>query len=485
MMHNEHVIICGLGHVGFRVFELLSSLGMQITVISDRTADDKRDKAMASGCRYLEADAQSDSVLLDAGIREAHCIMALTDDDLANISIINDARRLNPAIRIIARMYDTELGAHIAREFRICNIFSTSSIAAPVFINALAGHSLLGTITLANRTYSIHENSNDATTKQIPLHFTGDNSPTLYAAESNMGDHCGCKHSQIWKWLGIAASPALGKLRKTVALIMAVVLLAALFLSFAMPIDLIDAIYFVTTTITTVGYGDISFMQAPVYLKLFGCLLMLSGALLLTVLFSTVTDILLSEKLTRFAGGLPVPKSGHLILTGASKVGVRIAQEVIEKGEELVILQDDKTGEFPLEILRRAAVIGGSPRSSDTLARANIAAACGLIAVSDNDVENLGTALAAKKENSQMVCVARLFDATLGAKLQGQLSIDRIMSVSAIAAPYFAAAALGGKIHMALVWRSHLLYLKSKDGRGESIEKMVCVSEILEETTNC
>jgi Trk K+ transport system NAD-binding subunit len=129
MMHNEHVIICGLGHVGFRVFELLSSLGMQITVISDRTADDKRDKAMASGCRYLEADAQSDSVLLDAGIREAHCIMALTDDDLANISIINDARRLNPAIRIIARMYDTELGAHIAREFRICNIFSTSSIA--------------------------------------------------------------------------------------------------------------------------------------------------------------------------------------------------------------------------------------------------------------------------------------------------------------------------------------------------------------------
>ena len=48
----------------------------------------------------------------------------------------------------------------------------------------------------------------------------------------------------------------------------------------------VDAIYFVVTTATTTGYGDISLKDGPDWLKLFGCLVMLAGGALLGILFS-------------------------------------------------------------------------------------------------------------------------------------------------------------------------------------------------------
>ena len=47
MKQNDTVIICGLGHVGFRVFELLDSLGMVLTVISDRALTERINRVTA------------------------------------------------------------------------------------------------------------------------------------------------------------------------------------------------------------------------------------------------------------------------------------------------------------------------------------------------------------------------------------------------------------------------------------------------------
>src|SRR2546421_106602 len=58
-----------------------------------------------------------------------------------------------------------------------------------------------------------------------------------------------------------------------VAMTLSFLLLAAV-LVFAAALHLrpIDALYFVVTTATTTGYGDISLHDAPAWLKLFGCM---------------------------------------------------------------------------------------------------------------------------------------------------------------------------------------------------------------------
>ena len=61
----------------------------------------------------------------------------------------------------------------------------------------------------------------------------------------------------------------------------------------------IDALYFSTETIATVGYGDFSFVDQPTWLRLFGILLMFAGVTTTAVLMAFVADLLLSRRIAQ------------------------------------------------------------------------------------------------------------------------------------------------------------------------------------------
>lgn len=90
-------IVCGFGRFGQALFEALSGEGITCTVV-------EADPALAACVpgsiigRGTEAE-----VLLQAGIGEASGIIAGTDNDTNNLSIIITARRLNPKLFVIAR----------------------------------------------------------------------------------------------------------------------------------------------------------------------------------------------------------------------------------------------------------------------------------------------------------------------------------------------------------------------------------------------
>ena len=48
-----HVIICGLGHIGFRSFELFQQLGIKVAVITDNTSEDWRKKVESVGGLFI------------------------------------------------------------------------------------------------------------------------------------------------------------------------------------------------------------------------------------------------------------------------------------------------------------------------------------------------------------------------------------------------------------------------------------------------
>jgi voltage-gated potassium channel Kch len=207
-------------------------------------------------------------------------------------------------------------------------------------------------------------------------------------------------------------------------------------------LPLVDAYYFVVTTITTTGYGDISLRSAPAWVKVYGTLVMISGCGLFAVLFSVITDVLLRTRLgdvmARGAAGL----SGHVVVAGMGNVGIRVLRELAGHGEELVAVQKDQDGPFGAVARTLAPMIVGDAATMETLRRAGAAGARTVLALTNDDLANLSVAVAARKLNPSCRIVARIYDGVLAGLVSGSLGIDAVVSQADAAAPTFVAAAL-------------------------------------------
>jgi Trk K+ transport system NAD-binding subunit len=209
-----------------------------------------------------------------------------------------------------------------------------------------------------------------------------------------------------------------------------------------MGLSTVDAFYFVVTTITTVGYGDLSFMEAPAVLKLYGAFLMLCGAALLATLFSIVTDAILGERFRDVLARGCAQSRGHVIVAGLGSIGYRLVKELARNGEAVVAIEKQQAGEFVQPAREQATVVFGNARTAEALRRAGVAGAKALVAATDNDLVNLSAGLAAKHVNPACRVVVRVFESRLAAKMRDSLGLDAVLSVSAAAAPTFVGSAL-------------------------------------------
>ncbi len=90
-------ILCGYGRFGKAVHEKLRAEGVSATIIEEKPEMTEAPQGTVVG-RGTEA-----STLLEANIGEAVGIVAGTDDDSNNLSIVMTARELNPSLFIVAR----------------------------------------------------------------------------------------------------------------------------------------------------------------------------------------------------------------------------------------------------------------------------------------------------------------------------------------------------------------------------------------------
>lgn len=67
----------------------------------------------AGGQRTLEAVEATEAVLAEAGVERAAALALVYDDDETNIRAALTARRLNPRLRLVLRLYNRRLGQHI------------------------------------------------------------------------------------------------------------------------------------------------------------------------------------------------------------------------------------------------------------------------------------------------------------------------------------------------------------------------------------
>jgi voltage-gated potassium channel len=134
--YKDHVIVCGVGKVGYRVILELFKFGQDIVAIEPDAEGRFVEKVKALGVPVIAADARRSANLIQAGVERADAIIPCTDDELANLDIALDAREINPGIKVVMRTFDADLARRIEKGFGIHTAFSTSALAAPSFAAA-------------------------------------------------------------------------------------------------------------------------------------------------------------------------------------------------------------------------------------------------------------------------------------------------------------------------------------------------------------
>lgn len=142
--YRDHILLIGLGHVGFRVLGELLARNRQVVVVEARDQGQFVEEARARGVPLVIGDARRESLMRDLGVGHAACVIACTDDDLANLEIAIDARQINPNIRLVMRFFDQTMAHKLGKAFAVDSTFSTSALAAPLFAAAALDEQVLG-----------------------------------------------------------------------------------------------------------------------------------------------------------------------------------------------------------------------------------------------------------------------------------------------------------------------------------------------------
>lgn len=139
---NNHVVLVGLGKVGLRTLQTLLDLGEPVAVLEKDESNPNLAFARQHGVPTLIGGGRQAGILSELNVEKARSIILATDDDLVNLELAMDARKLRPGIRVVLRMFDQELAGKIKESFDIQVAFSTSALAAPLFATASADRSI-------------------------------------------------------------------------------------------------------------------------------------------------------------------------------------------------------------------------------------------------------------------------------------------------------------------------------------------------------
>lgn len=500
-------MVCGFDEAGYRIVGLLCDLGEPVTVVAERPREEWVRAVEARGVLVRQGDPRDADVLVAAGLHEAAALIAGSDTDLVNLETALDAQRLRPDLPVVLRLFDQRLAAQLEKSFQIRRALAISALAAPVFASAALGERLSGSFSLDGRLHLVGQlpprtiedlagttlagvaaerglvalalrrggagsSMPDTSTKlEAGDQLTVLASATAWQAVAGSRDERTAAHRlpvliRAARWLdprrtlrllSDAWREATPGLRPAFIMILLLILVSVGVFRHGLNISWTDALYFVVSTVTTTGYGDITPRDASVTIKLYACLLMVLGSAAFATLYSIITDLLVTARLQQLMGTRGIPESDHVVVVGLGNVGYRVIDELRSAQLPVVAIETNPGGRFVDAIRAHTPVILGDAGLRATLERAGVARARAVVCATSDDAINLSVSLAAKALDPRVRTVIRWSDASLADKIQRSLHVDVVMSPSRIAAPTFVAAALLPDVRQALVLEGHLL----------------------------
>jgi len=129
---ENHIILVGLGHLGYRVLLKLNELEQDVVVIERNMKAEKIEAVKRLGIPIIEDDGVREEALNSAGIRKANRIILCTQNDSVNLQMALKARSLNPKIDVIIRIFEDDFAEALHKQFGF-KALSATGMAAPIF----------------------------------------------------------------------------------------------------------------------------------------------------------------------------------------------------------------------------------------------------------------------------------------------------------------------------------------------------------------
>ena len=393
----DHFVVCGMGQVGYRVVQLLLRLGEAVTVVTVQPRPEWLEAIRAAGATVHLGDARDRDRLLAAGLLEARALLALTSQDLVNIEVALDARQLRADLPVVIRVFDPTLAHQLEVSFDVRRAVGMSALSAPVLAGAALGEQLVGSFTLDGALFVVGHLALDAASplagrsvQQVRaahglaalVRGAADQPPEIVPSPDvalAAGDRvtvvgtAAAWDSATWDTrLAEAQASAIGRglhrlhsalspaqaldflrqawattsvgLRTVFVLLNLLILLSVFVFHAAMELSWDDALYFVVTTVTTVGYGDITPRDAHTGVKLYAVLLMVLGSATIATLYSIITDFIVTARFQQLLGRQRVPNQDHIVVVGLGNVGYRVVDELRRARVGVVAIERDAAG---------------------------------------------------------------------------------------------------------------------------------------------
>lgn len=477
---KPRIIVCGLGRTGYKVYSLLQQQGAMVVGINDRLLPHLESEIATQN--VLIGDFCVASTLIAAGIREANTLVLTSSDDAINLATLTQARVLNPRIRIINRLFNSSLGDRLDRILPDHFSMSVAALSAPVFTFAALGNRAIGQLQLFNQIWPIREEYIDEAHPWLGRKLSElweDRSRMLiyYLPAGRQMDLISAvlddRYLELGDRLIIATQPRSQSVRRDfrqrtlntfmnlryfqrhirpailVTLVLLFTILAATLTYTAANADVsvIDALYFSVGMITGAGGGEEVAEMAPADIKLFTVLMMLLGAAVVGIFYALLNDFVLGTRFQELWNTARVPHRNHYIICGLGGVGVQILQQLHDNDCEIVVIERDPHNRF-LNVARslKVPIIIGDANLATTLQTARAGGAAALLAVTNDDVINLEIVLTAKGLAPKIPVIVRSQNPQFANLAHQVFDFEAVLSPVELAAPSFAAAALGGRI---------------------------------------
>ncbi|MER6114604.1 NAD-binding protein [Streptomyces sp. NPDC001743] len=452
--------------------------------------------------RILQAAEPSDEALEEAGIDTAAAVALVYDDDERNIRAALTARRLNPRVRLVIRLYNRKLGQHLetlldqaaavaspglgpAALDASTTVLSDADTAAPsLAATALAGSTKVIRaeglfLRAAERTPPSDGQVADPGLCTLALLSSTTHDP----AGTEGSDSSGAEGPQL---LPDQAQVAAATGRRTVVLETVTqsgpaapkprmsgrsaplsqffsrrlrwsalgVGLAVLGLAIASSVTTGDhplhAGYL--TLLDLFAMGDPAIGE-PTARKVIQLLSGVAGLMLLPLLVAGVLEAFGSLRTASSLRRPPRGLSGHVVLLGLGKIGTRVLVHLRELGIPVVCVEDDPDARgIPVARRLHVPVVLGDVTQEGVLEAAKIERSRGLLALTSVDTTNLEAALYARSLKPDLRVTLRLFDDEFATAVYRTLrtahpqALTRSRSVSHLAGPSFAVAMMGRQI---------------------------------------
>ena len=479
-----HVIVCGLDDDGVRIVEQLHAASARVVVIDESPAPGTPRELEALGIPLVQADPRLPETLEAAGARQASAIVCIGSDDLLTLATALLAHELHPGIRVVVQVHNAAVGRALGAIK--ASVLDVARLASASIVEAALGHGVRH-LELGPHPFAVANSKvrRDGTLRSLygdlaPLAIMRTDGSTELSPGRDTEVVVGERVVMIGSPDGIEAS-GLGQRRRhstiqsrdarrslirdlvagidrpvryALAALVGLVLISVTVLRIGYHdgrghMSVLDALYFTVETIGTVGFGDFYFRDQPDWLRVWAIGLMIVGAILATVFFAMLTNMLVTRRLAETLGRRRITGLvDHVIVIGAGSVGVAVVDSLVEQGQDVVVIDADDSNRY-LGHLRDKGVplVIADATQPETLSDAGLDRARGVAVLTSDDLANIETGLAIRDvvgdRWSKVPVVLRLFEPRLMKTVTRSFGFAFVRSPAALAAPWFVGAAFG------------------------------------------